>query len=149
MNDLIKFTRNSYKNENDDTLWYEIYEWIKTKKYISILPLKTNRKKYFLFVFKGRILYLSEFSLCLILCSLTLIGVIGIRKLVKRLKLKKKIRKLINRIRAGANLVDENDILHYEDDLNDLINYHPIAVSHFKLTARQKMIKARSHVQDN
>lgn len=63
MNQIIKFTTNSYENSLDD-----LYEIIKSKKWVSVY---LNGKKYFIFACKGRIFYLSEFLLSLILCSLS------------------------------------------------------------------------------
>lgn len=75
------------------------------------------------------------------------IGIVGIRKLIKRLKLKNKVVGLIKKLRGGTDseslmeLINENEILHYEDELDDPINYHPISISHLKLTGRQRFIK--------
>lgn len=61
----------------------------------------------------------------------------------------KKIQKFIKKIREGSDLVDKNDILHYEYDVKALTNYHPINFSHFKLTDRQKMPKSRFYLQNH
>lgn len=139
MPQLVKFT----ENKTNNTLWYKMYQLVKSKRYIS---LYSEGKKYFLFAFKGRIFCFSEFSLCLILCSLSFIGTIGIRKLIKRFKMKKKFKKLLTSIRAGGDsldLFDEKEILHYEDEINDQINfnYYLLPISSFKLSAGLKLLK--------
>lgn len=56
--------------------------------------------------------------------------------------------RLIKKIIGGENsmlqLVDENDILHYEDKLPDVLNYNPIPIpiSHFNLSSQEKFIKS-------
>lgn len=136
MTNITKFTTNSYHFN------FNLYKILKTKRWISIY---FNGKKYFFFIWKGRICYLSEFSLCLILCSLVFIGILVIRKGIKRYKLKKRVVSLIKNVRGGQQIIDPNEILHYETEIEkeiEKINYHPIAISHFKLKARQKIVKS-------
>lgn len=133
MNQILKSTTNFYENS-----LYDLYQIIKSKKWVSIY---LNGKKYFVFACKGRIFYLSEFLLSLILCSLVFLGIVGIRKIIKRLKLKNKVVGLIKKLLGGTyseslmELIDETEILHYEDELDD---YHPISI----LTGRQRFIKS-------
>ena len=46
---------------------------------------------------------LSEFRLSLILSTLVFVEIIGIRKLCKRMKLRKKMFRLIKKMRGGEN----------------------------------------------
>jgi hypothetical protein len=39
-------------------------------------------------------------------------------------------------------LVDENEILHYEDKLPAVLDYNPISISHINLTSKKKFIKS-------
>jgi len=129
--DIINFTLKSYGNS-----FHDLIQIIKTKKSI---PLYVNGTRYFLFVWKGRICYISEFTLCLILCSSVFLVIVAIRKLIKRFKLKKKVGTLIKKFRGGSQ------ILHYEKDLekelNDPRNYSLLPSSYLDLTAQEKFIK--------
>lgn len=39
-------------------------------------------------------------------------------------------------------LVDENDILHYENKLPDVLNYNPIPIAHLNLSSKERFIKS-------
>ena len=71
-----------------------LYSFIRSEKYISYY---SNGKKYFLFLFRNKIVCLSEWMVALILCSLTFISIVGTRKLIKKFKLRKKMKKLSRR----------------------------------------------------
>jgi len=60
MTGLIKFNRNFYKNENGNTLWYQIYYWIKTNKYI---PIYSNGKNIFYLFLKEEFYIYQNFLL--------------------------------------------------------------------------------------
>lgn len=127
MSDLI--TNSTYIS------WRTLYDLIRSKRYLSFY---SDGKRYFLFAFRNKILCLSEWKLCLILCSLTFLGIVGIRKIIKKFRLGKKMRSVIEkvRVRGLSNLVDDKDILHYETLGTYPQNYHPIVTNFFKLTAK-------------
>jgi hypothetical protein len=139
MNQISKFYSNFSESED---FFSDLYELIRNNKWISIY---FNGQKYFFFAWKGKILHLSEFHLSLILSTVAFVGTIGVRKLSKRIKLRKKMFRLIKKMRGGQSaleLVDENDILHYEDELPDVLNYNPISVSSPILSSKQRFIKS-------
>lgn len=71
------------------------------------------------------------------MCSLIFISIVATRKLVKQFKLKKKLRGLIKKVRGGS----ENEILHFEEEFEGPINYHPFYIFSLSITNCQKLIK--------
>lgn len=141
MNKLVKKIQSNFSEDSFD----QFYELIQTNKWISIY---VNGQKYFIIFWKGKFFYLSEFYFSLILCVLVYMGILGIRKLCKRFKVRKKMVRLLKKLRGGSNpnsileLVDENDILHYEDGIPDMLDYNPIPGSSFTLDSKEKLIKS-------
>jgi hypothetical protein len=146
MSQLVKITRNFSEEPffNEDN-FYRLYQYLKKNKLVSVY---FNGQKYFFFALKGRIFHLSELQLSLILSTITFMSIIGIRKVFKKIKFRKKILNLVKAIRGGnssnsiIDLVDENDILHYEEPIPDVLEYNPISISHLNLTSKQKFIKS-------
>jgi len=129
---------NNFSDTMDFNADFYFYEIFLKKRWI---PFYYNRRRYFMFLYRGKVSYLSEFTISLILCSVVFISTIGIRKLVQRFKLKRKINRLIKKLRAGSTSL--GDIVQYEESFTDeIIGYNPFDLSHFTLSARQKVIKS-------
>lgn len=138
MNHIIKFTNNSYFFEDLSENFEYLYQIIKNKRWIS---LYYEGKKFFIFAAKGRLFYISEFYLCLLLSLVAYLGVIGIRKLIKRFKVRKKVINLITKLRGGEPIIDTSEILHYEQEVGDPININYDIKSLFRLTKKERFIK--------
>lgn len=104
MPELIEFK--SYNNSLELKLEF-LSQIIKNKK---LIPIYLNGKKFFFWVYRDKIFYLSEYQLCIVISLLSFFITIGLKKLLRQLKLKKKTINLLTRLRGGQ---DETGILRY------------------------------------
>ena len=146
---MNKLVNNSNFTFFEDTSFSKFYEFIKNHQWVSIY---INGKKYFYFAWRGKVFQLSELQLSLFLSLVVYYLTITIRKGCKRIKLGERTVRLIQRIRGGENeisnsnsimeLVDENDILRYEDQLPTGLGYNPVSLTRFDLSSRERYVKS-------
>lgn len=134
MTNLNALLANNFNNS-------DLYQIIQAEKLISFYR---DGRKYFVFLYHGRIYYISEFKLAMILSSITFISIIIFRELAERFQLKKKTINLINRIRGGENIIDVSEIITYENPLTDVdpLFHNPFSINRFKTSNKNNLIKA-------
>lgn len=132
-NNITTIINNVYEDALDDLL-----KLIAKKKFISFY---VNGKRYFLFIFRGQVCHISEYSFCLIIAIAGFFGTLAVKKLIQHSKLKKKVRNVINELRGGSQL----EILNFEKDLEKELlnnnNYPFLPRAFFDLTTHERFLK--------
>lgn len=144
MSDLIVFNHSSSVSAGNLTNYVEHIR--AAKKW---LRFPVNGEIYFYFSFGGRTLFISEYLLGLLICSGAFVGIVAIRLLIRRFRIRKKVINLIKRLRAGA---DETNVVGYEttmtmDDIKDNTNIGdqinlPIPIAGIGLSTKEELIKS-------
>ena len=95
-NNITTIINNVYEDALDDLL-----KLIAKKKFISFY---VNGKRYFLFIFRGQVCHISEYSFCLIIAIAGFFGTLAVKKLIQHSKLKKKFEMLLTSFEAVRSL---------------------------------------------
>ena len=123
----------------------DLYNFIKKNQFISTYR---NGKKYFFFAAAGKIYCMSEFLIAFFIYTITFFGIISLRKIFQKYKIKKKLQKILKKVRrpqglnvrGGENFHD--NILHYEDEIDVIGNETKSPVNpFFKLTFEESFVK--------
>lgn len=144
MNKLVQSSNFSFF---EDPSFSKLYEFIKKHQWMSIY---INGKRYFYFAWRGKVFQLTELQFSLFLSVVVYFLIITIRKGCKRIKLGERTVRLIQKIRGGEisnsnsimELVDENDVLRYENQLPTGLDYNPVSLIRFDLTSRERFVKS-------
>lgn len=101
-----------------------------------------NGQKYYMIAYGGVLITISEYVLGLLITIASYLGVVMLRRLIKRLRLKKKFKKalirVIQKIRSGSEF---NGVVSYEEEsnINDFMVYSLIKKP--DLTNREEFVK--------
>jgi hypothetical protein len=70
------------------------------------------------------------------------LGGVGVRKIIHKGRVRRKMKKLLKKPRGGGGSADGSKILQYESEGKELMVYTPLLFSHLFLSAKEKLVKS-------